>query len=297
MTPILIRTHSPLHIGMGQSPSSLDLPIIRDEILGAPIIPGPSLKGALRSRYVQVQGEDSLPETDLFGPIVRGEENTSDYSGSVIFHDASILFFPVPSPLAGWSWVTCPLALSQLYESMSAQEQEAHPLPSPRVDEAYGAKQLITDISRHGRYWARDLDFGMHESTDLHKWADWICKHFNLDPTGSRYIHRRLVCLNDETASLLYRQMTTVITRNRIDPMTGVVADGALWNEELVPADTFFVSGIDTIKARCEALGHQPSTMVQSITKSCQQFVVGGKVSVGRGVCSLISMEATGGTQ
>ena len=294
MTPILIRTHSPLHIGVGQSPSALDLPITRDGVSGAPMIPGSSLKGALRTRYIENQDDSSLPENDLFGPAVRGVENASAYSGSIVFHDASILFFPVPSPLSGWAWVTSPLALSQLYEYMSPKEQENYSLPKPRLNEAHGAKNLITDVSRQGRFWARDLDFSMIENNQLNQWADWICKQFALDPKATKYIHRRLVCLNDETASLLWRQMSTVVTRNRIDPMTGVVADGALWNEELVPSDTFFISELEAIKSRCESLDQKPNDMIAAITKTCKQFVVGGKVSVGRGLCSLIPMADLG---
>lgn len=287
MTPTLIRTHSPLHLGVGQSPSALDLPIERDQVTGAPSLSGSSLKGALRARYAHTRQAEDPTEEEIFGPLVRGLENASDYSGAVEVHGASLLLFPVASPLAGWAWVTSPLALSQLYAQMSPEEVAALPLPRPKEDEALGPYQLITPWTDGELFWARDLDFHFKESRELHAWADWLTASFMLDPANTKHIHRRLVCLHDDVAAMVWQQMTQVVTRNRIDPVTGVVADRALWNEELVPADTFFLAALAPITARCEQLKRDGGALVSALAARCASFSVGGKVSVGRGLCSL----------
>jgi CRISPR/Cas system CMR subunit Cmr4 (Cas7 group RAMP superfamily) len=86
---------------------------------------------------------------------------------------------------------------------------------------------------------------------------------------------------------MICQQMTQVITRNRIDAYTGVAADGALWNEEQVPPDAFFLSGLQPIKARCDKLDRDGAELVQIVGNRCAFFVAGGKISVGRGLCSL----------
>ena len=46
----LVHAMSPLHAGTGHSVGAIDLPIARERPTGIPLIPGSSLKGALRAR-------------------------------------------------------------------------------------------------------------------------------------------------------------------------------------------------------------------------------------------------------
>lgn len=296
MKALLIRTQSPLHLGVGQSPSALDLPIARDHVTGAPHLPGSSLKGSFRSMYARKAREDETPETELFGPIVRGKENASEYSGALMFHDARLVLFPVASPLSGWAWVTSPALLAQLRPLMSAEERAEMTLPEPDMNEAYGPKELVTSSDHRGEFWVRDLNFTFKPTHDLNRWADWLTKAFALDPSGSKFIHRRLVCLHDDIMAFIYRQMSMVVTRNRVDPYTGGVADRALWNEELLPPETFFLSGVSAIPARCEALQKSPEELIGQLITRCPSITIGGKVSVGRGLCSVLPMRE-GGSQ
>src|SRR5258708_12458068 len=60
----LIHAMSPLHAGTGQSVGAIDLPIARERPTGIPLIPGSSIKGALRAR----SGKDDPLTRDVFGP-------------------------------------------------------------------------------------------------------------------------------------------------------------------------------------------------------------------------------------
>ena len=54
MEALLLFVHalSPLHVGIGQGVGLIDLPIAREKATGLPILPGSSLKGALRDLCV-----------------------------------------------------------------------------------------------------------------------------------------------------------------------------------------------------------------------------------------------------
>src|SRR5215208_7026690 len=75
----LIHAMSPLHAGTGQSVGAIDLPIARERPTGVPLLPGSSLKGALRALSKEVQ-----ITRDVFGPDTA---ESSAHAGSVQFSD------------------------------------------------------------------------------------------------------------------------------------------------------------------------------------------------------------------
>src|SRR6185503_12686922 len=66
----LIHAMSPLHPGTGQSVGAIDLPIARERPTGIPLIPGSSIKGALRAR-----SRDTQWTRDVFGPETAGSSD------------------------------------------------------------------------------------------------------------------------------------------------------------------------------------------------------------------------------
>ena len=95
----LIHAVTPLHAGTGHAVGAIDLPIARERPTGIPLLPGSSLKGALRARS---EGEHKLA---LFGPETT---NASDHAGAVQFADAHLLLLPVRSLWGTFAWVTSP---------------------------------------------------------------------------------------------------------------------------------------------------------------------------------------------
>ena len=87
---IYIHALSPLHVGIGHSPSAIDLPIARDKATGFPIIPGSGLKGALRA----AAGAAKREVIRVFGPETT---NASEHAGGVHFGDAQLVALPVRS--------------------------------------------------------------------------------------------------------------------------------------------------------------------------------------------------------
>src|SRR5947199_9877363 len=101
----LIHAMSPLHAGTGHSVGAIDLPIARERPTGIPLIPGSSIKGALRARSPKTDGKDDPITRDVFGPDTA---NSSDHGGSVQFSDAHLLLLPVRSLAGTFAWVTSP---------------------------------------------------------------------------------------------------------------------------------------------------------------------------------------------
>ena len=66
------------------------------------MIPGSSIKGALRARST---GRDKQKTRDVFGPET---DAATDHSGSVQFSDAHLLLMPVRSIRGTFAWVTSP---------------------------------------------------------------------------------------------------------------------------------------------------------------------------------------------
>src|SRR5438270_6115937 len=114
----LIHAMSPLHAGTGQSVGAIDLPIARERPTGIPLIPGSSIKGALRARS---QGKDAQMTRDVFGPDTA---SSSDHSGSVQFSDAHLLLMPVRSVRGTFAWVTSPYLL-QRFARVAKEAKEA----------------------------------------------------------------------------------------------------------------------------------------------------------------------------
>src|SRR5687768_9047061 len=107
MTTLLTLIHAltPLHAGTGQAVGAIDLPIARERPTGIPLLPGSSLKGALRART-----QDPAWKTAIFGPDTP---NASDHAGAVQFSDAHLLLLPVRSLWGTFAWVTSPYLLQR----------------------------------------------------------------------------------------------------------------------------------------------------------------------------------------
>ena len=92
----------------------------------------------------------------------------------------------------------------------------------------------------------------------------------------------RLVVLSDELFSYFVEQACEVVSRIRIDDETGVVAKGALFNQEQVPSETLFYSSVIVDEVRV------PETEDWFKEKLNKQLIqVGGDASTGLGYCSV----------
>jgi CRISPR-associated protein Cmr4 len=93
--------------------------------------------------------------------------------------------------------------------------------------------------------------------------------------------------------SFFFEQGTEVRARIRLQEATKVVAKGALWYEESLPAETLLLSFITAFPPKHVGLTAQEVfKQIAELIKTPLQF--GGNATVGQGLCSL---KIAGGTQ
>ncbi|ATB51338.1 type III-B CRISPR module RAMP protein Cmr4 [Corallococcus macrosporus] len=298
--PYLLHALSPLHVGTGQSVGVIDLPLARQKATGIPIVPGSSLKGVLRElrRPREESGSASGLHDAVFGPRrkkpgVEGDE-PGDYAGALVVGDARLLALPVRSFVGTFALVTSPLLLALARRDLGALA-EAWPVVAPlegRRAQVASLKGSLVVYSAEGSaaaVYLEDLDLPVAQEPDtaLATWAQGLA---GLLPDAEReLLTRRLVLVDDETMSFLWETATQVDTRVSIEPDTGTAADGHLWTEESLPAETLLVGVLGatgTFNAAPRKLTPD-EVLGEALGGEGAVLQLGGKATVGRGRCRL----------
>jgi CRISPR-associated protein Cmr4 len=287
----LIHAMSPLHAGTGQSVGAIDLPIARERPTGIPLIPGSSIKGALRARSA---GRDKQKTRDVFGPDT---EAATDHSGSVQFSDAHLLLMPVRSIRGTFAWVTSPDLIRKFVRSARETGFDLADLPgSPGEKSCCVLNDTLTVTAGEVRKVVfEDLDFVVadKQKASLQAFADELSKA--LFPNGSldaeewrKSLIARICLIDDDIMSLVLETATEVNAHIRLDDQTKTVAQGALWYQESLPAETVLAgiavaSKVNAVNGRSERSAQELLDHVASLTDGLVQL--GGKATVGQGSC------------
>jgi CRISPR-associated protein Cmr4 len=101
----------------------------------------------------------------------------------------------------------------------------------------------------------------------------------------------RLVVVDDDTMSFLLETATQIDARVRIDGETGTVAQGALWYEESLPAETLLVGLAMADQSRHPTVEMTRAQVMQHALPGELVVQLGGKASVGRGRCRVVVIE------
>lgn len=295
MTTLLYLIHamSPVHCGTGQAISGIDLPIAREKPTGIPLIPGSSVKGVLRassSGYSDSAGGSKDIHLAAFGPETA---NAADYAGAVQFSDANLVFLPMRSVRGTFSWVTSPYMLRRL--ARDAEEAGLDwkvPLDEPADDQCFvTGERLIVSSGQRKRVVLEDFDFAPEKSEAL----EIISRRFaeNLYGPGQasdvEHFVKRVAVVPDDVMHVLSRVGMEVTSRNRVSNDTKTVADGALWTEEALPVESVLVGVlVTTVVHRGKLAHHDAGSLVEHVKTLCASGVqIGGKASVGRGLCRI----------
>jgi CRISPR-associated protein Cmr4 len=243
--PFFIKVITPLHVGSGSDLGVVDLPIQREAHTGFPKIEASSLKGAIRSEFENKaqNGDEKKKIHIVFGcddcekelPNIFTSEN-KDFSGALGFSDARILFFPVKSVKGVFAYITCPMVLKRFKDDIAIcgkNIQEGFDIP---LDTVEGNECIILDdkckIDNTNSVILEEYSFTIKET----KTKDYI-KIPNLDIENER-----IVIVSDDNFTHFVKNSTDVITRTKIDNITGTVAQGALFTEEYLPSETVMYS-------------------------------------------------------
>jgi CRISPR-associated protein Cmr4 len=280
---LFLHALSPLHAGTGQGVGVIDLPIAREKATGIPYVPGSSLKGVLR---------DACAENDLrqriFGPDTN---NADEYAGSVQISDLRLLLLPVRSLAGTFAWVTSPLLLRRFVRDVAMCQGLRSPASVPGLTKgqttcvvADQGCSLLMNLSQPNQVVLEDLMLTAEKSPDVALWSGWLGEHlFKADEYWQAALRGRLCIVHDDVLSFLLETATEVTARIRLDDEKKTVAEGALWYEEALPAETVLTGLV--VAAEVKAKKDESFRTIEKLIQTPLQ--VGGKATVGRGLCRM----------
>ncbi|WP_051913516.1 type III-B CRISPR module RAMP protein Cmr4 [Thermus caliditerrae] len=271
---LFIHALSPLHAGTGQGIGAIDLPIAREKATGIPYLPGSSLKGVLRDR-AQGKGWDKDTLFAVFGPET---EAASEHAGAVQVGDAKLLLLSVRSLYGVFALVTSPYLLERF-----RREAEMAGLTPPPLPPSLGQGQILvapnSRLPEGGKAYLEDLDLEARPIPGVGEWEDWLTR-------TQAPVAGRLAVVHDDVMAFLLETATEVVARIRLDDATKTVAQGALWYEESLPAESVLYSMVRAEPSRRKEKA-LPAEAGLALFKGLLQgaLQLGGKATVGRGLC------------
>jgi CRISPR-associated protein Cmr4 len=290
--PYLLHALSPLHAGTGQSVGVIDLPIARLRATNIPFVPGSSLKGVLR------EARKGLPTPEwetLFGPLrkVSGQDGDEalDHAGALVVGDARLVALPVRSFFGTFALVSSPLLLDLARRDLAGLEGLPGPLERMAGPVARAAPGNVTVSAEHHKVFLEDLDLDAREEPAVETWARFLARAM---PEEEVLVRERFVVVDDETMDFLLETATQVDTRVRINPETGTVADGALWKEESLPAETLLVGVLAAGPSLRGGTTLSAGEVLERALRGASVLQLGGKATVGRGRCRLAMWPGAG---
>lgn len=311
---VLVHALSPLHAGTGQSVGAIDLPIARERPTGIPLVPGSSIKGALRARSADREREHpadvSVPSTRVvFGPDTA---LASEHAGAVQLSDAQVILLPVRSLAGTFAWVTSPFLLGRFARDAHAAGIALPVVTSflhPGTPDSSDVEHCLVVGSRlllQARVVLEDLDLAaeaVSADSPLALYAEklglWLFPGASAaDRSARESLVARLCLVPDDLMSFLLETATEVTARIRLNETTKTVDRGALWTEEALPTETV-LCGL-AVASRVERqgsvwTGDQILDHLATVAEGLVQL--GGKATVGRGSCLIrwVSESSTGG--
>jgi CRISPR-associated protein Cmr4 len=291
-----LHTLSPTHVGTGRGLGYIDLPIHRDKVTNWPVIPGSAFKGVWADAFRATEA-NRKSDVDLGLAFGRASDDGSN-SGALIPTDARLVCLPVRSFQGTFAWCTSPLALQMLHRDLTLAGEINLPelppsVPNMDIHLSHNPPSLLKD-QPSGRVFLEDLDFNAKPCQIVSDWATklagWVFPGDDQVAWRSRFIERFAV-VPDTIFDFLTETGTEVTSRVKIDDDSKTVANGQLWNEESLPAETILFGLVtcdrifrkkeDRVTGGSDAEVQQ--RLVQQFATKSLTLQIGGKATVGRG--------------
>ena len=180
----------------------------------------------------------------------REEKDNNEFSGCVALTDARILLFPVKSMKGVFVWITCPQVLNRLesdltiagsqtlFQHLSAvsnlSDTDGSALVSNKNKVAFGENIILEEFAFSAiehesvKQFASELADTVFSGDELRYWNETL--------------KNNLVILGNNDFRDFVNLSTEVVTRTKIDNVTGTVQEGALFTEEYLPNDSVMYS-------------------------------------------------------
>jgi len=298
-----IYAETPIHPGSGTViGGAVDLPIQRERHTEFPMIQGSSLKGVLRNSTCLVKIDNKCKQCNKTQETVEKCEILKQIFGSpegvggISVTDARILAFPVRTLKGVFGWITCPLVLDRYKRDLGLVGIEVDwEIPKPSSDEE--VKVCKNSNLTENYVYIEDLQLKCSEDGNVNKIAEQIAENLHKNDVYKEVkgkLKKDLVIVSDNVFRDLVSLTTEVVTRIKIDPLTGTVDKrvGGLWSEEYLPTDTIMYSLI-LIPGRLNNL--KPEEITEKLKKYDGKILqIGGDETVGKGF-ALIKLVEGGG--
>ena len=272
--PLFLICETPLHAGSGSDLGVIDLPIQRERHTGFPKIEGSGLKGAIREaveRKVKPNPDDKWDfanrntdavkihrifgyddgslngqKEDLkkcFAKDGKKDEYETSFAGSISFSDARLLLFPVKSMKGVFAWITCPKVLQQFKKDMEMAGLSGITVPES-INLVAPGNQVTLSVSGQRKALLEEYAFDVQEDKSVHEFGEWLSNNIfhDADQYWKEKIKTDIVVLPNDEFKDFVNLSTEVITRTKIDNATGTVANGQLFTEEYLPAESVLYS-------------------------------------------------------
>lgn len=282
---VLLHALTPVHVGTGQAVANVDLPIAREKATGFPIIPASAFKGVLRDyfRFSKEWVDDKL--TKAFGsePPKPNEPERQPEGGDWVFTDLRILCLPVRSFYGTFAYVTCPLVLRRFKQMMRVLGGNELFSEVPKVEDTQVLVASDKTLSRGNKVYFEELDLEAKSDEQTRQVAKELAqKLFGDNAEESQAFVERFAIVPDQVFDYLSETATEVAARVRLDDETKTVAGGALWYEELVPAESVFYGFV------VHAKQVQDAQVSFDQLKVDDYLQIGGDATIGRGLCRVV---------
>lgn len=226
-------TRTPLHIGAGASVGAVDQPVIRERHTGFPCIPGSAIKGVIADLFLT---------DDCKGRNDRGNKllGTTDakQAGTLSFGEGKLLAFPVRSAKGCFAWVTSPMVLRRWMRDAGLNAD----VPTPAEGSVYAAPELQTADKQVL------LEAYLQKAEPLPAGLADTLKAACPDTMWQELLGTHLLVATDEMLSHFCISSCEIAQHVCIDDETGTAKDGALFNQENVPAETLFYAPVSELK-------------------------------------------------
>jgi CRISPR-associated protein Cmr4 len=324
-TLFFIIAETPLHPGSGgDSIGIVDLPVQRERYTNFPKIEASGLKGCIREAFkdlnleITINGQKIKPKeeiiykegdkekkTDYLSLVFGPEDAEEAYAGAIAFTEARILLFPVKSLKGVFTWITCPMVLERFKEDLKLTGGNFNYQIPEKIQEGNCLISNETTIFIDDQIVLEEYTFKAEKKNEVKEIAKFFAHKIFPQQENDAYkfwsekLEKDLVILSDDDFEQFVTSSTEVITRTRIDDVTGTVKSGALWTEEYLPQDTILYSIAMASPVRVEkddAKGIFKEDTPDKEAKKVLQFFelgipdviqVGGSQTIGKGVARI----------
>ena len=280
-TPIIIKALSPIHAGSGRELGIVDMPIQRESHSGVPKIEGSSIKGSLRE-WTRLKNEKDSKGTHDVNKLF-GATDGNEQAGLIGFSDAKLLFYPIKALQNIFAYVTCPYLLDRFLVELEYIKN---------LTQVYDQlKKLLSNNLLQGQaiiaYSSQTID-DQKQSIELDEYSFEVKKDLNDCHSLFRSLglqpQRSIAVLCDEDFMEMISLCKEIITRNKIDHKTGTVAEGQLFTEEYLPAESILYTLL--LENGIESDGSAVQNYVQEF--ACEQICqIGGNSNIGKGIVKI----------